>query len=283
MSEKNLDQSQKSKNGNDFNLETENEFKILINEISIFHFLKKEPEFIKHNSKNGYRTTRRCKLDHLAILVIEKQKKVIVYGIDCTTTYRDRIYGKHSNAIRFHRLKEQVEEMVLSYHPELDEYQFLVNCCTIFPDTIRRKYKNPKNEEEKINKCCRDINYGINDLASEEGYYGLDGSYRLKQFINCVKALAKDVEKGKELNMWSTREKWIDLNNTYDCIPSLDLEDKKVFENIDFTKYCLKNRKSDYSKNDIIRALDFHGIKHSKIISKAKAIALFIEFLDNKK
>ena len=45
-------------------------------------------------------SSSKCFLDHLGILVNDKTKQVLVLISDCTTTMRDRIYGKANNGIR---------------------------------------------------------------------------------------------------------------------------------------------------------------------------------------
>ena len=156
----------------------------------------------------------------------------------------------------------------------------IYNCFVIFPDAVIGTYQNPEQEERAIDKGCAEVNYCTGAVSSDVNHHLLDGAFRIGQYIKCIEELYDDAKNGKRFNQWCLREKWREVYNTYNFMPTLNLMSNKTTQDVNFAKYCLGNRITEYSTEYMVDVLDNYGIPHSKNISKTKAVQLFSNFLD---
>lgn len=277
--DKNLDQSNKSKGGAEFNSivsdEMVNASKILEN----FYYVKAEPKY-KKKICGDYVSTSKCNLDHFSFLVSDIHKQVILIFNDNTKTWRDRIYGKANNGTKIQRMKNEIESQFLFDFPQYSRYELIYDCFVIFPDSVVGDYQNPELEEKYIDDGCVSINYETGTLSTYDDCWLLDGGFRLGQFLKCLGELNEDINNGIKLSKASIRDKWKEIYSNFRYKPARALTKEAIFKDLEHAKYSLIHKNNEYSIEDVKDLLIELNIQHHKNISMKNGIELLIDFLN---
>lgn len=279
LEEKNIGQSKKSKNGHKLNKLAESTYVDLNKIIYNFKFIMSELRLTEEDC-GEYKSSASCSMDQFCIYVSNVQKSVLVLLTDNTTTARDRnnIKAQHGQEILF--FKDKIVDMIKNLCPQYSSYNFFLLNGLVFPEKLITKYKNPEEEETKINISCANINYCTGILHSVGTYKGLDFGVRLNELCECIQYL--DTHPEIIIDESCIRNIWITLNkNNFSKRPFAALNKNSIIKNSEFVKYCLEKHPSRYRADVVIESVKELGIPSKKNITKKKAIELILEYIEN--
>lgn len=232
IKEKNIDQSNKSVDGNKLNVQTENLLDFFASK-SPDKFIKLKKEFaIKSStymSTDEEQSDNSAKIDNLFLLRDTIHKKVLINAIDNTITPRlDRINSKAQEARKLKLLKEYLIQEIIKEFPALKDFEFYLCFLVITVDKIDiNKYAYPEREERCINRIIRNgqHNLSIDFKDPDTGKTAIDMAMRIGEFETLTLNILQKVEKEDILscNVYQKLHKETYNNVEYRKIPVLSL------------------------------------------------------------
>ena len=249
MKEKNIDQSNKSNNGQDNNWIVANELKSMENGKSFF-FLKKEPEFKCNSIKDGFiHEIAASRMDHGAMIVDDEKKTILYILIDATTKCRtDRMKGKAFEGLDQYVLKNVIEERLFSQYPKYKGYKVIHTSATIFPSVLEGK--DPVKEERDVKNFSINVNYRLNSYASRPGCHLIDAAMKLDAFRKVVDRIIKHMRR-YNFSQDLLADVWKEIHSTYEYMPVRALTKDNVKNHKDHLVYCLKSNNTKYTIDDL--------------------------------
>lgn len=246
-----IDQSMRSRGGNDFNVVVSKMLDGIKNGSDII-FVDSEPIFERKGEKRGWkRKATHLQMDHEFLIVDEDKKEILVCLSDGTTTFRnDRAKIKRAEGIEQMDLKEEIEKSIEAMNPVYKTYTMKHLNLLIFPSKMNGVLRRIGKEKAMIREFCIHLNYGLNSFRTKGRCHQIDAAMTVDE----LEAVIKEVSVNKHrysFDQDTFANAWKNLFNTMEYLPSRVLSKENATEHKDELLYALEHHYSDYEKAEL--------------------------------